>query len=88
MEFLQIDIEFIKDTFDTSFHFICNEVCNRKPVKKGHVIAVLGIAETIHHHHPSFSCYSVDILIKTLANVLEDIDFYPNHLNPSYCVIL
>ena len=87
-ELLQIDSEFTKDTFDTSFHFICNEVFNRKPVKKGHVIAVLGLAETIHHHHSSFSWCSVDILIKTLANVLEDIDFYPNHLNPSYYVIL
>ena len=83
--FLQIDIEFTKDTFDTSVHFICIEVFNRKSAKKIHVIAVLGFAETIHHHH-SFSWYSVEIVIKTLTNVLEDIDFYPNHLNPSYCV--
>ena len=61
---------------------------NHKPVKKGHVIAVLGFAETIHHRHSSSSWYSVDMLIKTLVNVLEDIGFYPNHLKPSYCIIL
>ena len=88
-EFLQIDVQlFTKDMFDTSFHYICNEVFNRKPVNKGHVVAILGFAETIHHHHSSSLGHSVDMLIQAFANMLEDIDFYPNHLDPSYCIIL
>ena len=82
-------MQLTQDTFDRSFKTICSEVFTHRPVSNGHVIAVLGFAETIHNCHSSSSWYNIDVLTNSLVNVLTDVDFYPDQLTPpSYCIIL
>ena len=83
-----IDIEFTKDTFDVSFSRICSEVFSNKPVRNGDVIAVLGFADMVHNRYVSSLWYTPAMMINNLANVLEDMEFHPNQLNTSNCIIL
>ena len=87
--FSQIDIQlFIRDTLDCSFRGICSEVFTRRPVSNGYIIAVLGFSASIHAHYSTFSWYTIDILMYSLVNVLEDIDFHPDQLTSRCCCII
>ena len=84
-EFSQIDIQqFTQDTFNGSFRRICGKVFTRTPISNAYIIAVLGFSETVHKYHCSSSWYTIDILMHSLVNILEGIDFHP----VSYCIIL
>ena len=76
------------DTLDSSFHSICSGVFTHRPVNIGYIIAVHGFAGEIHNHHCSSTWYNRDMLTDSLGEVLEDIDFHPDQLTPSYCSVL
>ena len=87
--FSQIDIQqFTQDTLDYSFHCKRSEVFTHKPSSKGYIIAVLGFSEAIHKYYCSSLWYTIDVLMYSLVNVLENITVNPNQLTPSYCTIL
>ena len=91
----QIDIRRLNITqemFDRSFKNICRKLFNTRPTDKSYIIALLGFALTLHEYHLLYHCswYHVDMLINTLADVLEDINFQPKELKdtPCNCMIL
>ena len=93
--FVQIDIRQLNITqemFDRSFKNICRQLFNTRPTEKSYIIALLGFALTLHEYYQSYHCswYHVDMLINSLADVLEDINFQPKEFadEPAYCVIL
>ena len=93
--FVQIDIRQLNITqemFDRSFKNICRKLFNTRPTDKSYIIALLGFALTLHEYHLLYHCswYHVDMLINTLADVLEDINFQPKELKvtPCNCMIL
>ena len=93
--FAQIDIRQLNITqemFDRSFKNICRQLFNTRPTDKSYIIALLGFALTLHEYHQSYHCswYHVDMLINSLADVLEDINFQPKELSeePTNCQIL
>ena len=88
--FSHIDIQqFTQNTLDSSFRSVCSEVFPHRPVHNGYIIAALGFSQAIHkYHQDSSSWYTIDILMYSLVNVLEDINFHPNQLTPSHCNIL
>ena len=86
--FSQIDIQqFTQDPLDCSFHRICSEVFTHIPVSNGNIIVILGFSEAIHKYRQgSSSWYTIDILMYSLVNVLEDINFHPNQFLLYYIV--
>ena len=93
--FSEIDIRRLNITqemFDRSFKNICRKLFNTRPTDKSYIIALLGFALTLHEYHLSYQCswYHVDMLINSLADVLEDIHFQPKDLTDecTYCIIL
>ena len=89
--FSQIDIQqFTRYTLDCSFRRICSKVFTRRPVSNGYIIAVLGFSAAIHAHYSTFSWYTIDILMCSLVNVLEETDFNPKELTgyPNFCILL
>ena len=94
--FAQIDIrqmDISQETFDHSFKNICKRLFNTRPTDKGYIIALLGFALTLNEYHRSYHCswYHADMLINSLVDVLEDINFQPSELldTPSTnCIIL
>ena len=93
----QIDIQrmdITQETFDRSFKNICRKLFNTRPATdKSYIIALLGFALTLNEYHVSYHCYwyHVDMLINSLADVLEDINFQPKEfiVEPTYyCTIL
>ena len=93
--FSQIDIRqmnITQEMFDRSFKNICRQLFNTRPTDKSYIIALLGFALTLHEYHLSYHCswYHVDMLINTLTDVLEDINFQPKELigTPINCMIL
>ena len=93
--FAQIDIRRLNITqemFDRSFKNICRKLFNTRSTVKSYIIALLGFALTLHEYHLSYHCswYHVDMLINTLADVLEDINFQPKELidTSTNCMIL
>ena len=93
--FAQIDIRRLNITqemFDRSFKNICRKLFDTRPTDKSYIIALLGFALTLHEYHLLYHCswYNVDMLINSLADVLEDINFQPKELTdePAYCMIL
>ena len=81
-----------REMFDRSFKNICRQLFNTRPTDKSYIIALLGFALTLHEYHQSYHCswYHVDMLINSLADVLEDINFQPKGLidEPTYCMLL
>ena len=73
-------IQFTEDSFDSSFKGICSEVIIHRPVKNGYFIAILGFAKAVNDYHCTSSWFNIDILIHSLINVLEGIDFHPDQL--------
>ena len=93
--FTQIDIRqmnITQEMFDRSFKNICRKLFNTRPTDKSYSIALLGFALTLHEYHQSYHCswYRVDMLINSLVDVLEDINFQPKELSEesTYCIIL
>ena len=93
--FSQIDIRQMNITpemFDRSFKNISKRLFNTRPTSKRYIIALLGFALTVHEYHQSYHCswYHVDMLINSLVDVLEDINFQPKDLTgeSTYCIIL
>ena len=91
----QIDIRRLNITqemFDRSFKNICRKLFDIRPADKSYIIAILGFALTLHEYHLLYHCswYHVDMLINSLADVLEHINFQPKELTdePTYCIIL
>ena len=92
----QIDIQQMdittQETFDRSFKNICKILFNTRPADKSYIIALLGFALQMHEYHIIYHCtwYHVDILIDSLVDVLEHINFQPKELidEPTYCTIL
>ena len=92
----QIDIQHMditQETFDQSFKSICRQLFNIRPTGESYIIALLGFALKLHEYHLSYHCswYHVDILIMSLADILEDINFKPKKelINETtYCMIL
>ena len=58
-EFSQIDMQqlFTKDTYDGSFHSVCNDLFIHRSASNGYIIAILGFTEVAHKHHCSSSWY-------------------------------
>ena len=84
--FAQIDIRqmnITQEMFDRSFKNISKRLFNTRPTDKSYIIALLGFALTLHEYHQSYHCswYHVDMLINSLADVLEDINFQPKELS-------
>ena len=87
----QIDIQqmqFTKDTFDSSFQGICNKVFTHRPTSNGYIIVILGFAVAINNYHRTSSWYTIDILMNSLINVLEEIDFHLEQLTTTSCILL
>ena len=80
------------EMFDRSFKNISKRLFNTRPTSKSYIIALLGFALTLHEYHLSYHCswYHVDMLINSLVDVLEDINFQPKYLTgeSTYCIIL
>ena len=91
--FIQIDIQFTEDTFTESFQRICYEAFPLKSPQQGYVVALLGFAENIHKYH-IHNCpwYSIDIMLDTLLDVLEEFGFDPRQLQKTIpsrlCILL
>ena len=78
----QIDIQHMditQETFHQSFKSISRQLFNLRPTSESYIIALLGFALQLHEYHLSYHCswYHVDILIMSLADILEDINFKP-----------
>ena len=94
--FSQIDIQHLnlrQETFDHSFKNICKRLFNIRPADMSYIIALLGFALTLNeYYHLSYYCYwyHVDMLIDSLADVLEDVNFQPKELidESTCCIIL
>ncbi len=94
--FAQIDIrqmDITQETFDRSFKNISKMLFNIRSTDKSYITALLGFALTLNEYHLSYYCswYHVDMLINSLADVLEDINFQSNELldtPTSNCIIL
>ena len=91
----QIDIrqmDITQETFDRSFKNICRKLFNTRPTDKSYIIALLGFALTLNEYHLSYYCswYHVDMLINSLTDVLENINFQPKEFikEHTYCIIL
>ena len=91
----QIDIrqmDITQETFERSFKNICKMLFSARPTGKSYIIALLGFALKLNEYHLSYYCswYHVDMLINSLTDVLEDINFQPETLidTPSNCMIL
>ena len=91
----QIDIrqlDITQETFDRSFKNISKMLFNTRSTDKSYITALLGFALTLNEYHLSYYCswYHVNMLINSLTDVLEDINFQPNELvdTPSNCMIL
>ena len=81
-----------QETFTRSFKSVCRELFNVRPTHNDYVIPLLGFALRLNEYHLSYYCswYHVDMLIDSLADVLEDINFQPKELidEPTYCMLL
>ena len=93
--FSQIDIKQLnltQETFDITFKNICKILFNTRSTGSSYIIALLGFALTLNEYYLSYYCYwyHVDILINSLTDVLEDINFQPKELidEPTCCIIL
>ena len=93
--FAQIDIQQMdittQEMLDRSFKNICKILFNTRPTDKSYIIALLGFALKLNAYQLSCSWYHVDMLINSLVDVLEDINFQPKELlvdTPSNCTIL
>ena len=93
--FSQIDIQHLNltpETFDHSFKNICKRLFNTRPTDKSYIIALLGFALTLNdYYYQSYYCYwyHVDMLIDSLADVLEDVNFQPKEfIDESTCCII
>jgi len=91
----QIDIrqmDITQEAFDRSFKSICRKLFNTRSTDKSYIIALLGFALTLNEYHLSYRCtwYHVDMLIDSLTDVLQDINFQPKELidEPTNCMIL
>ena len=85
-------MDMTQGAFDRSFKNISKILFNTRPTDRSYIIALLGFALTLNEYHLSYYCswYHVDMLIDSLADVLEDINFQPNELidTPTNCMIL
>ena len=98
--FSQIDIKQInltQETFDITFKNICRKLFDTRPANnKSYIISLLGFALTLNEYHLSHDDYSwfhTEILIDSLVDVLENINFQLKELTtvePTYyyCIIL
>ena len=91
--FAQIDIRQLnikQEMFDRSFKNICRKLFNTRPTDKSYIIALLGFALTLHEYHQSYHCswYHVDMLINSLVDVLEDINFQPKNFLKNLLIVL
>ena len=90
----QIDIQQMdittQEMLDRSFKNICKILFNTRPADKSCIIALLGFTLKLNAYQLSCSWYHVDMLINSLVDVLEDINFQPKELvdTPSNCMIL
>ena len=92
----QIDIRHMnitQEAFDRSFKHICRKLFNTRPADKSYIIALFGFALTLNEYHLSYYCswYHVDMLIHSLTDVLQDVNFQPNELidiPTNNCIIL
>ena len=90
---MQIDIQslrFTQHTFAETFQRICKLLFMARSAANGYVIAMLGFATRVHDYHRDFSWYTIDVLIDSMTNVLEETDFNPKHLTkyPTFCILL
>ena len=80
-----------QDTFSNSFKSICKELFRERSSANEYIIALLGFALKLNEYHCSYSFwYHDDILIDSLSDVLEEINFQPKELidKQTYCIIL
>ena len=81
-----------QETFDIAFKNICRKLFDTRPADKSYIIPLLGFALQLHEYHLSFSWYHTEILIDSLVDVLENINFQLKELTtvePTYyCIIL
>ena len=74
------NIQYTEDSFDSSFKRICSEVFIHRPVKNEYVIAIVGFAKAVNDYHCNSSWPRIDILIHSLINIPEGIDFHSDQL--------
>ena len=91
--FTQIDIQclrFTQDTFAATFQKICKLLFIARSEANGYVIAMLGFAVRVHEYHHDCSWYTIDALIDSMTNALEETDFNPKQLtkSPNFCILL
>ena len=99
--FSQIDIKQLhltQETFDITFKNICGKLFNTRPSdNKSYIISLLGFSLTLNEYHLStddYSWFHTGILIDSLADVLENINFQLSELMVDeatyyyYCIIL
>ena len=97
--FMQTDIQELnltQKTFDSSFKSMCKKLFDTRPAdNKSYIIPLLGFALQLHEYHLIHHCiwYHVEILIDSLVDVLENINFQLKELTtvePTYyyCIIL
>ena len=70
----EIDIEFTEENITSSLTGIFREVLHHESINWDRIISTLEFTKLLHHRY--FWC-SVEILVQTLANILEEIEFDP-----------
>ena len=85
-------MDITQETFDRSFKNICKKLFSTRSTDNSYITALLGFALTLNEYHLSYYCpwYHIDMLIDSLTDVLEDINFQPKELisTPTDCIIL
>ena len=91
----QIDIrqmDITQETFDRSFKNISKKLFSTRSTDKSYITALLGFALILNEYHLSYYCswYHINMLIDSLVDVLEDINFQPKELinESTNCIIL
>ena len=73
-------LNFTLDTFDETFQRICKVLFTTRPVQHGRILALLGFAIEIEVYHRTCSWYNSVILVRSVINALQEIDFHPDEL--------
>ena len=70
------DLSLSEDTFNSCFKEICKQLFGIRPSRPAYITAVLGFALRLkeYHYHNS-SWYTEELLIETMTDVMEEIDF-------------
>ena len=80
--FSKIEVPILtEENFDSVIRKVSIELFSVRPAQKSYIIALLGFALKVDHHHQRHSWYKQDRLINILVSVLDKIEFNPKTTN-------